>query len=197
MRKKLGRCIHLVHAENPPQPIGRCVLEETFPALAENKAPVLDSLIEALKSENAISTDSEEARARLCLDEALVNAMMHGSRYDAQKNVTAAAYVDPKQWTIRIDDDGDGFRDEDLPDPEAPENLLEESGRGVHLMRSILSEVSYWRGGRTLVMVQRKAGQSSAALLANKDKESAPKPAKRSTATLKKTQTSKIPKKKS
>jgi len=196
MRKKLGRCIHLVHAENPPPALGRCVREETFSASAENKSAVLDGLIEILKAEDAIRTDSEEARARLCLDEALVNAMMHGSHYDAAKNVTVAAYVDPKQWTIRIDDDGDGFRDEDLPDPEAPENLLEESGRGVHLMRSILSEVSYWRGGRTLVMVQRKASQSSVALLANKEKENAPKPAKRTTATLKKTQTSKIPKKK-
>lgn len=192
MRKKLGRCIHLVHAENPPPPLGRCVREETFAAQPENKAPVLDSLIDSLKSENAIRTDSEEMRARLCLDEALVNALMHGSKYDASKNVTAAAYVDPTQWTIRIDDDGEGFRDEDLPDPEAPENLLEESGRGVHLMRSILSEVSYWRGGRTLVMVQRKAGSSSAALLANKEKEEAA--AKRPKSKAKKTTILKAPK---
>lgn len=202
MRKKLGRCIHLVHAETPPQPKGRCVLEDCFPALAENKSHVLETLIEILKTENAIRTDSEESRARLCLDEALVNALMHGSHYDPNKNVTVYAYVDPTEWTLRIDDDGTGFRDEDLPDPDAPENLLEESGRGVHLMRSIMSDVSYWRGGRTLLMIQRRASGSSAALLANKEKEKAEKakeepekPAKRTTASIpKKKNTKTIPK---
>lgn len=167
MRKKLGRCIDLVHAGEPPLAEGRCVLEQRFAALPEHKSGALESLIDALKAEGALQNDSDESRARLCLDEALVNALMHGSGYDGEKSVNVAAYISAETWTIRVDDEGAGFRDEDLPDPDAPENLLEEGGRGVHLIRSIMSNVSYWRGGRTLLMVQRRtpaARKSGAAL---------------------------------
>lgn len=185
MRKKLGRSINLVRAGDPPEPDGRCIFDERFPATSDEKSRALENLIASLAEAQGLKNESDESRARLCLDEALVNAVMHGSRNDSQKTVHAQAYILPNAWQVRITDEGEGFRDEDLPDPDAIENLLEEGGRGVHLIRSIMSDVSYWRGGRMLVMSRRTdKSPSTASAPAVTDR---PKSAKKVTRTIKKT----------
>ena len=156
MRKKLGRSINLVKQDAPPSPSGQLVFERQFPAGNEAKNEVLEELLDALQSSGAISGETEQVRMRLCLDEGLVNAVMHGSRHDATKTVSVRAWVSAENWSILIEDQGQGFRDEDLPDPEAPENLLEESGRGVHLMRNMMDSVNYWRGGRSLLLSRKR-----------------------------------------
>ncbi|HEY3319050.1 MAG TPA: ATP-binding protein [Planctomycetota bacterium] len=154
MRKKLGRSTNLVRPQAPPLPAGNLIFERTFAATSEAKIETLEALLAALLSAGALSGESAELRFRLCLDEALVNAVMHGNRYDAAKSVRVRAFIDPKSWSVLVEDEGAGFREEDLPDPQAAENLLEESGRGVHLIRSMMDEVSYWSGGAALLMVK-------------------------------------------
>ncbi|HYG77481.1 MAG TPA: ATP-binding protein [Planctomycetota bacterium] len=152
MRKKLGRSTNLVRAGDPPLPEGELIFEHSFAADTELKNESLNLLLAVLRRQGALKSDSAEARYRLCLDEALVNAVMHGSKYDHTKNVHVRAWLSSTTWTVIVSDEGSGFREEDLPDPDAAENLLEESGRGVHLIRSIMNTVSYWRGGRTLLI---------------------------------------------
>jgi len=158
MRKKLGRSTNLVRKEHPPAPSGEIIFERRFPANNESKNEVLTALLEKLAGIGAIDG---EAEMRLCLDEALVNAVMHGSKYDSSKSVHVRAFLHDGKWSVLIEDEGPGFREEDLPDPDAPENLLEESGRGVHLMRSLMDEVSYWRGGSALLMSRKMKGKPS------------------------------------
>jgi serine/threonine-protein kinase RsbW len=45
--------------------------------------------------------------------------------------------------TITIKDEGRGFKLEAVPDPTRPENILKESGRGIHIMRSFLKDLRY------------------------------------------------------
>lgn len=156
MRKKAGRSTDLVRDAEPPLPPGQLIYECGFGAdssvTSEVKNAVLDELLDALRKSGAIADEGDEIRTRLCLDEALVNAVMHGSKYNPEKTVTVRAYQSDAKYSVLIEDEGEGFREEDLPDPGAAENLLEESGRGVHLIRSIMDEVGYWRGGRVLLM---------------------------------------------
>jgi serine/threonine-protein kinase RsbW len=156
MRKNLGRSTGLVHPGDPPLPAGRCVFDRSFAASNETKNEVLDALLAALRTARAVDHCHEESRMRLCLDEALVNAVMHGSKYDVAKTVRVRAFAAPDRWSVLVEDQGAGFREEDLPDPAAAENLLEESGRGVHLMRTMMDDISYWRGGSVLLLVRRK-----------------------------------------
>lgn len=156
MRKKLGRSTNFVRPEPPPKPAGALVFERTFAAAIEAKNEVLDGLLQNLQECGAIRTEADEVRMRLCLDEALVNAVMHGSKYDEKKSVRVRAFVDPLEWSVLVEDEGAGFREEDLPDPDAQENLLEESGRGVHLIRTMMDETSYWSGGRALLMSRKR-----------------------------------------
>jgi serine/threonine-protein kinase RsbW len=155
MRRK-GRSGNLVRADEPPLPPGQCVADIAFGASNETKNEVLDAVLKALRDGGILPSPEEETRARLCLDEALVNAVMHGCRYDAAKTIRVRAFVDDESWSVLVEDPGAGFREEDLPDPAAAENLLEESGRGVHLMCSMLDHVSYWRGGSALLLKHRR-----------------------------------------
>ena len=155
MRKKLGRSTNLVRSENPPPVTGQVIFDRSFPSLKETKNAVLDGLLLLFSKNGIIGSEQEEARIRLCLDEALVNAMMHGNCYDPQKNVRIRAFLTESCWCALIEDEGTGFREEDLPDPNASENLLEESGRGVSIIQNMMDEISYWRGGSALFMLKR------------------------------------------
>jgi serine/threonine-protein kinase RsbW len=161
MRKKLGRTTNLVHSAAPPVPAGTLLFDQTFSSSHESKNASLDTLLSALISAGLLANEGDDSRARLCLDEALINAVMHGNRYDTRKRVRVRAYLCPADWTVIVEDEGPGFKEEDLPDPVAPENMLEESGRGVHLIRSMMDTVSYWKNGSALVMSQKISGKAA------------------------------------
>ncbi|MFH1846596.1 MAG: ATP-binding protein [Candidatus Omnitrophota bacterium] len=88
------------------------------------------------------------------LEEALRNAMIHGNKSNPNKKVSIATEVTEDMVTICVEDEGDGFNPENLPDPTLDENLLKESGRGVYLMKHLMDEVVYEKGGRKVVMIK-------------------------------------------
>ena len=89
---------------------------------------------------------------RLALEEAVANAFRHGNRNDPDKSVTLGWTVESDAIRITVEDEGDGFDPDALPDPRAPEHIERPHGRGVMLIRSYMTDVSYERGGRRLVM---------------------------------------------
>ncbi len=92
---------------------------------------------------------------RLCLEEALINAMKHGNglRQDLPVDVTIEA--DDEGVTIQIDDHGNGFDVKKLGDCTKGDNLLRGGGRGVHLMRQLMDEVKFNAKGNSVRMTKR------------------------------------------
>jgi len=80
-------------------------------------------------------------RIGMAVREAMVNAVAHGNRYNANKKVRFSLSHSTKRFTIVIADEGEGFDFDCLPDPLAPENLLRTSGRGIFLIRSFMDDV--------------------------------------------------------
>src|ERR1700722_5316817 len=76
----------------------------------------------------------------MAVREAMVNAVAHGNRYNANKKVRFSLSHDPQRFRIVIADEGEGFDFDSLPDPLAPENLMRTSGRGIFLIRSFMDE---------------------------------------------------------
>jgi serine/threonine-protein kinase RsbW len=100
----------------------------------------------------------EEESVELALREALNNAMLHGNRLDPRKLVHVRCCSEcGKGITIVVRDQGQGFEPNAVPDPLAFENLGAEHGRGIHLMKVAMDEVSFARGGTEVHM--RKAGR--------------------------------------
>ena len=95
----------------------------------------------------------------IALDEAFVNAIKHGNKFDANKIVRISAEVSPIEARFTIEDEGEGFNVSEIPDPTNPENLFKTSGRGVLFIHNIMDEVSYNSRGNRLTMVKRKENE--------------------------------------
>ncbi len=93
---------------------------------------------------------------RLALEEALINAIKHGNKFDRTRKVTISADVGAERTTITVCDDGAGFDPEAVPDPTADENLEKPCGRGIMLMKAYMDEVSYNDRGNEVRMAKRR-----------------------------------------
>src|ERR1039458_9692583 len=81
----------------------------------------------------------------MAVRESMVNAVVHGNRYNANKKVRFSVVSGSERFTVRIADEGDGFDFSHLPDPLSRENPMRDLGRGIFLVRSFMDEVSIRR----------------------------------------------------
>jgi serine/threonine-protein kinase RsbW len=80
----------------------------------------------------------------LALREALVNAIVHGNHCEPQKTVRicVALYCNC-DLLIVVKDSGSGFDPSGLANPTYAENLLDDHGRGIFLMKELMDEVEF------------------------------------------------------
>ena len=107
----------------------------------------------------------ESSNLFIALDEAFVNAVKHGNRGDTSKLVRITAELSSKEARFTIEDEGDGFKVNEIPDPLDPANLFKASGRGVLLIYNIMDEVEYNERGNKLTMVKRPEDSLEAKLI--------------------------------
>ena len=99
----------------------------------------------------------------MAVRESMVNAVVHGNRYNSRKKVHLSVLKAPDRLTVVIADEGEGFDLNSLPDPLAEENLLRQSGRGLLLIRAFVDEFDVRRaqpGGTEVRMVKYLAKAS-------------------------------------
>src|SRR5467141_1377274 len=117
-------------------------------------SPLVDWLMSLIAATRCVR--GEEQFVELALREALTNAMLHGNRLDARKLVHVRCCCESSKGVfIVVRDQGNGFDPSKVPDPLAVENLDAEHGRGIHLMKLAMDEVSFQRQGAEVRM--RKA----------------------------------------
>jgi anti-sigma regulatory factor (Ser/Thr protein kinase)/ActR/RegA family two-component response regulator len=114
---------------------------------------VLQYLIERVARLGVIKP--ERSNLYVALDEAFVNAVKHGNKNNPSKLVRITAELSAKECRFTIEDEGEGFNVQEIPDPCNPENLFKSSGRGVLLIYNIMDEVKYNERGNQLTMVKR------------------------------------------
>src|SRR5262245_24418022 len=103
-----------------------------------SEARRVQETIESQMKDNQFS-DKEIFCIKLALEDALINAIKHGNRFDRAKKVHIAYSVSPERFDILIKDEGTGFDPEEVPDPTAVENLERPCGRGLMLMRHYMN----------------------------------------------------------
>ncbi|MCC8410910.1 ATP-binding protein [Mucilaginibacter sp. UR6-1] len=99
----------------------------------------LEALIEELADKYNVS-DDVFANMMTCLNEAVMNAILHGNKQDESKIVIVNAEADAKRIVWTVTDEGDGFDYNHLPDPTAPENLENLTGRGVFILKQLADQ---------------------------------------------------------
>jgi serine/threonine-protein kinase RsbW len=93
----------------------------------------------------------------MAVREAMINAILHGNAYAADKRVNLTFEQSGRDLVITIVDEGRGFIPDEVPNPLAPENLLKESGRGIFLMRAFMDEVRFRKlePGTEITLIKR------------------------------------------
>jgi serine/threonine-protein kinase RsbW len=62
---------------------------------------------------------------------------------------------------VIVKDEGKGFNPGKVPNPLDPENLLNTTGRGIFLMRTLMDEVNYNKNGTEVRMVKYKLNEKN------------------------------------
>ena len=114
---------------------------------------VLEYLMKRVEKLGVIK--AEQSNLFVALDEAFVNAVKHGNKFDARKLVRITAEVSKHEAKFTIEDEGEGFDVNNIPDPLDPANLFKTSGRGVLFIYNIMDEVKYNARGNRLTMVKK------------------------------------------
>jgi serine/threonine-protein kinase RsbW len=119
-------------------------------------SPLVDWLMSLIAGSRCVL--GKEDFIELALREAVSNAMIHGNRMDARKLVHVRCCCEGTEGVfIVVRDQGQGFDPNNVPNPLAVENLGAEHGRGIHLMKLAMDEVSFERGG-TEVHIRKQSG---------------------------------------
>ena len=129
-----------------------------------------------------IFSDRERTRVGVALEEAFLNAIIHGNLEISSKlreaddgsyekliamrvgqspyrdrRVRVSARFTPDEARFVIRDQGRGFDVAKLPDPTDPENMARAHGRGVLLIRTFMDEIHYNAKGNQVTLIKRRS----------------------------------------
>ncbi len=97
--------------------------------------------------------EGHEFEIELALNEAIANAVVHGCGGDPAKRVRLCVACQAEHgMLIAVRDPGEGFDPATLPSPIVGERIYESHGRGIFLIRRLMDEVSFERGGTEIRM---------------------------------------------
>lgn len=125
--------------------------------------------------------EREHVRVGVALEEALLNAIIHGNlevsshlreeegeafeklirlrmkhEYFSRRRVHVTVTMDSREFAVVIRDEGPGFDVAGLPDPTDAERIDLVSGRGILLMRAFMDHVQYNSSGNEVTLVKRR-----------------------------------------
>ena len=119
-----------------------------IPSIIEN-IRIVESFIDNSKDKFQIEDDIY-GNIMVAVTESVNNAIRHGNKFDKDKNVYLSLVVSENHLKFEVEDEGNGFDTETLPDPTAVENLENPGGRGIFLMRNLCDEVKFSNNGKTV-----------------------------------------------
>jgi DNA-binding response OmpR family regulator len=179
-------------ASRSVQQLAKYTVETSLTLSLVNDESIVPSVISRLEmpmKELEIFDEGERMQVAMALDEALLNAMIHGnlevssdlrhsddgkpyqdliakrkqeSPYQ-ERRVHVHLHATPDGVKFTIVDEGPGFDCGKVADPTSPEQLEQMGGRGLFMIDAFMDEVRHNRCGNEIVMIKRKkAGQPEA-----------------------------------
>lgn len=130
-------------------------LQQEIPSSQDAGHLAIERLVAALEASGWEGRDL--FHVQLAVEEAVINAITHGNKLADDKVVELEFNVHPSEVYIRVKDQGEGFCPEDIPDPRDDDHLECTNGRGVMLIRELMSEVSYNACGNQITMTKRRS----------------------------------------
>jgi len=91
--------------------------------------------------------DNKFSRVLLCVSEAILNSIHHGNKDIVTKTVKICVGCNLHSMNIEITDEGKGFDPSMIDDPTKAINIRKESGRGIHIIKSLCDHMEYKNSG--------------------------------------------------
>jgi len=114
-----------------------------------------DCTAQLLDQIKALSFTQEDIfKIKLCLDEALSNAIVHGNRLNSQLPVEVSLRAKENGVEIDIINQGEGFDFQTLEDPRVEKNTGKVHGRGLFLIKNNMDKVDFFDHGRKMTMTK-------------------------------------------
>jgi len=133
-------------------------IDAWIPSKISAISPLVERLMRLIEGSHCITC--EETAVELALREALSNAVVHGNRLDAHKLVHVRCRCKVGEGvSLVVSDQGQGFDPSAVPDPLSVDNLEAEHGRGIHLMKLAMDEVSFEQRGAEVHMFKGPANE--------------------------------------
>lgn len=129
-------------------------LSKAIPSSKDIGHQVIEELLAALTE--AGWDGGEFFHVQMAVEEAMINAITHGNQEADDKLVEIEFKVAVEAAYIRLKDEGEGFCPSELPDPRDDDHLECTNGRGVMLMKEMMSEVSFNESGNEVIMVKHR-----------------------------------------
>ncbi len=178
-----GRIERVLNASKRSQiehELKQCVTSRRTELVIGSDRAIVPSVVAMLQSQLdplGVCEDKDRIRIGVALEEALVNAVIHGnleitselrgvddnafaelvthrssSAPWCQRQVYCLAEISRRNARFVIRDEGPGFDPDSLPDPTKPENLEKASGRGLLLIRTFMDFVEYNQTGNEITL---------------------------------------------
>lgn len=119
-----------------------------IPSLSEN-IRMIESFIDNAREKYHLDDDIY-GNIMIAVTEAVNNAIRHGNQSNSSKNVSLTLSLAEGLIKFKIEDEGNGFDYDSLPDPTAPENIEKPGGRGIFLMKHLADEVAFNERGKVV-----------------------------------------------
>jgi serine/threonine-protein kinase RsbW len=132
------------------------VLDQQYPSTLESVDEAEGEILKAARQ--AGFDEDEQHRIGMAVRECMVNAVVHGNRYNRNKKVRVNVSASSAEFTVRVTDQGEGFEMHEVPDPRHDNNLLRHSGRGLFLMGAFMDDMKVRRvepGGTEVTLIKK------------------------------------------
>jgi serine/threonine-protein kinase RsbW len=116
-----------------------------------NSLRVVENVIDETTNEIGITQDNY-GKILVSAMEAVNNAIVHGNKSDPGKKVDIEITFKSNNLSIKITDEGSGFRPEEVKDPTTPENREELNGRGIFLMSHLADKIEFSEKGNMVTI---------------------------------------------
>ena len=181
----IRQVLSVYQATQSVREVAQFAVESTITLSLENEEDLVPKVITRLELpmvELDLFDEGERMQIAMALDEALLNAIVHGNLEVSSelrltddgkaytemisKRKQEAPYMDRRVKvhlhasndfaTFVIEDEGPGFDAASLRDPTDPENLERAGGRGLLLINAFMDEVKHNEKGNRITMIKRK-----------------------------------------
>lgn len=133
---------------NVPTPMWKC--DKVIPSELDAGHASIEELMSALEAAGWEGRDV--FHIQMAIEEAVVNAIEHGNKKNPAKEVHVVFLVDHDFAEMTVTDQGDGFDHENVADPTEEDRLDQPRGRGVLLIRELMSQAQYNAKGNSVWM---------------------------------------------